>query len=241
MKTDDWTPLLIGTVGSTAYGLATPESDVDTLGVAAAPTREVLSLQPPRDKKATYVGTQPDVTIHEIGKYLALALKANPTVTELMWLPEDCYREKHALFGPELIKLRKTLLGAHAVRNAYLGYATSQFKKMAHRGDGTFSSDTRNRVAKHARHLMRLLTQGAELYLRGEMSVRVEHPEDYHEFGQLVQNDPERGLEVAKQKLATAEHIFDELTSPLPDEPDPAEAERWLLDVRVYFLNGTGF
>jgi predicted nucleotidyltransferase len=232
-----WTPLLLGTVGSTAYGLATPESDVDTLGVAAAPTREVLSLHPPRDKTASIVGTEPDVTIHEIGKYLALALKANPTVTELLWLPEDCYREKHPLFVSELIDLRKSLLGARAVRNAYLGYAASQFKKMAHRSDGTFSSDTRGRVAKHARHLMRLLTQGTELFVQGEMSVRLTNPQDYHDFGQLVQGNPERGLETAKQKLATAEHIFDTYTSALPEEPDAADAERVLLNLRIYFLN----
>jgi predicted nucleotidyltransferase len=210
---------------------------VDTLGVAVAPTRDVLGLHPPRDKTASFVGTRPDVTIHEIGKYLALALKANPTVTELLWLPDDCYREKHPLFGPELIGLRKSLLGATAVRNAYLGYATSQFRKMERRGDGTFSSDTRNRVAKHARHLKRLLTQGTELFVRGEMSVRLTNPEEYHDFGQLVLRDPHEGLRVAREKLATAEHIFDTYTSALPEEPDAADAERVLLNLRVYFLN----
>jgi uncharacterized protein len=232
---DDWTPILTGTVGSTAYGLATPQSDVDTLGVAVAPTRDVLGLHPPRDKTASFVGTQPDVTIHEIGKYLALALKANPTVTELLWLPDDCYTLTHPA-GLDLMELRRSLLGARAVRNAYLGYATSQFKKMAHRGDGKFSSDTRNRVAKHARHLMRLLTQGTHLFVQGEMQVRLENPQEYHDFGELVESDPERGLTLARLKLATCEGIFDEWTSALPDEPDPARAQEFLINVRKYFL-----
>lgn len=233
MKT--WTPILTGTVGSTAYGLATPESDVDTLSVAVAPTRDILGLHPPRDKTASSVRTDPDVTVHELGKYLGLALKANPTVTELLWLPDDCYTEIHPL-GSSLIALRKWLLGATAVRNAYLGYATSQFRKMAHRGDGTFSSDTRGRVAKHARHLMRLLTQGTELFVRGEMTVRLANPEDYHAFGQLVQDDPEKGLEVAREKLATAKHIFDTYTPALDPMPDETAADRFLVSARKYFL-----
>lgn len=232
---DTWTPILTGTVGSTAYGLATPQSDVDTLSVAVAPTRDVLGLHPPRDKSASRVTTDPDITVHELGKYLALALKANPTVTELLWLPDDCYTEKHAA-GLDLMDLRRKLLGARAVRNAYLGYAASQFRKMAHRGDGTFSSDTRNRVAKHARHLMRLLTQGAELFVRGEMSVRLTSPEEYHAFGQLVLDDPEKGLEVAREKLATAEHIFDTYTSALPEQPDEKAANSFLISVRTFFL-----
>lgn len=233
MKT--WTPILTGIVGSTAYGLATPESDVDTLSVAVAPTQDVLGLHPPRDKTASEVRTNPDVTVHELGKYLALALKANPTITELLWLPEDCYTEKHAA-GLDLMRLRRKLLGATAVRNAYLGYATSQFRKMAQRGDGTFSSDTRNRVAKHARHLMRLLTQGVELFVQGEMSVRLTNPEHYHAFGQLVRDDPEKGLEAAKEKLATAERIFDTYTPALPMWPDEEAANTFLVSIRTLFL-----
>jgi predicted nucleotidyltransferase len=236
-KVKTWTPILTGTVGSTAYGLATPESDVDTLSVAAAPTWDILGLHPPRDKTASDVRTDPDVTVHEIGKYLALALKANPTVTELLWLPEDCYTEKAPCFGEELIGLRKSLLGATAVRNAYLGYATSQFRKMERRGDGTFSSDTKNRVAKHARHLMRLLTQGTELFVRGEMNVRLTNPEEYHAFGQLVLDNPNEGLRVAREKLATAEHIFDTYAPALPMIVDERPAEVWLVGLRAYFLS----
>jgi predicted nucleotidyltransferase len=233
---NNWTPILTGTVGSTAYGLATPESDVDTLSVAVAPTRDVLGLHPPRDKTASFVRTDPDITVHEIGKYLALALKANPTVTELLWLPDDCYTLTHPL-GLDLMDLRRSLLGATAVRNAYLGYATSQFRKMERRGDGTFSSDTKNRVAKHARHLMRLLTQGSELFVRGEMSVRLTNPEEYHAFGQLVLDDPSEGLRLAREKLATAEHIFDTYTPALPMIVDEKPVQDWLVQARAFFLN----
>ena len=38
---------LAGIVGSTAYGLAAPESDVEELGVFAAPTLSLLGLDAP--------------------------------------------------------------------------------------------------------------------------------------------------------------------------------------------------
>ena len=38
--------LLSGIVGSTAYGLDTKDSDVDRLGVFAAPTEKLLGLHP---------------------------------------------------------------------------------------------------------------------------------------------------------------------------------------------------
>ena len=49
------TPLLEGIVGSTAYGLAGPHSDVDRLGVFAAPTRAFHGLYPPIDGRAKQI------------------------------------------------------------------------------------------------------------------------------------------------------------------------------------------
>lgn len=56
----DWTPLLVGTVGSHAYGLAGPDSDVDTLAFAAAPTARFHGLSLPTGKDATKTSTDPD-------------------------------------------------------------------------------------------------------------------------------------------------------------------------------------
>jgi predicted nucleotidyltransferase len=52
--------LLSGIVGSVAYGLAGPGSDVDRLGVYAAPTVAFHGLRPPRESVVT---TEPDVTL----------------------------------------------------------------------------------------------------------------------------------------------------------------------------------
>src|SRR4051794_39420553 len=137
--------LLAGIVGSTAYGLATPDSDIDRLGLFAAPTRSLLGLRTPRESIVT---TSPDRTLHEARKWCNLALGGNPTVMELVWLPDDLY-ETRTPFGDELIGIRSAFLSAKRVRDAYLGYATQQFRKLENRGDGSFSADTRRRTAKH--------------------------------------------------------------------------------------------
>src|SRR5262249_53904583 len=81
--------LLRGIVGSTAYGLAGPHSDVDRLAVYAAPTRAFHGLRLPIDRQASIVVHEPDdLTLHEARKFCLLALSANPTVTELLWLSD---------------------------------------------------------------------------------------------------------------------------------------------------------
>ena len=217
--------LLSGIVGSTAYGLATPDSDIDRLGVFAAPTNALLGLRTPRE---SIVSHAPDRTLHEARKWCSLALGGNPTVMELVWLPDDLY-ETRTPFGDELIGIRSAFLSAKRVRDAYLGYATQQFRKLENRGDGTFSADTRTRTAKHARHLARLAHQGRELYATGRLRVRLDAPEWYRAFGEEVASGD---LEAARRFLAEAEEEFDRIRTPLPDRPDEDTVEAWLLAVR---------
>ncbi|WP_405803778.1 nucleotidyltransferase domain-containing protein [Streptomyces sp. NBC_00210] len=217
--------LLSGIVGSTAYGLAGPGSDVDRLGLFAVDTAALHGLHRPAE---SHVTTAPDRTLHEAAKWCHLALRGNPTVTELVWLPEHLYEVRTPL-GDELIELRSSLLSAKRVRDAYLGYATQQFKRLYDRGDGSISADTRKRTAKHARHLMRLCHQGFELYATGRLNVRVEDPEAYHAFGEQVAADTMAALPL----LQRFEERFDGTKSVLPDQPNEAPVEAWLHRVRT--------
>lgn len=196
------TVLLSGIVGSTAYGLARPGSDIDRLGLFAAPTRAFHGLHRPAESR---VSKAPDCTMHEAAKWLRLALGGNPTAMELLWLPDELYETRTPL-GDELIAIRSRLLSAHRVRDAYLGYATSQFRRLTDRGDGSFSADTRKRTAKHARHLRRLCAQGYELYATGNLPIRVEDPDSYHRFGEEVAKDPTMRLVTARPLRARLRH-----------------------------------
>lgn len=218
--------ILQGIVGSTAYGLATPSSDVDRMGVVVASTAEILSFHPP---KPTTVTVKPDLTLHEVGKFVGLVLKCNPSVTELLWL-ESYEVMATSPWGMDLIDMRQKFLSARLVKSAYLGYATQQFQKLIRRGDGTFSADLGKRTQKHARHLRRLVEQGFELYTTGNLTVRVEDPEAIHEFGRRVEEDPE----VAIAYMARAEAEFADVKSALPDHPDEASVEKWLISLRKH-------
>lgn len=224
--------LLSGIVGSTAYGLARPGSDVDRLGIFAAPTEQLHGLHRPTE---SHVTTHPDRTLHEAAKWCRLALGGNPTVMELVWLPDELYEVRDPL-GDELIGLRTAFLSAKKVRDAYLGYATQQFRRLEARGDGSYSADTRKRTAKHARHLKRLCHQGLELYTTGRLTIRVEDPEAYHDFGEQVAADSA----AARPLLAEYEAAFDENRSVLPNQPDEAAVEGWLRRVRAHLYNLSG-
>lgn len=223
--------LLSGVVGSTAYGLAGPDSDVDRLGVFAFETADLHGLETPAE---TVTSSKPDTTFHEARKYCALALGGNPTVSELMWLPCDLYEVRNPL-GDDLINIRYAFLSAKRVRDAYLGYATQQFKRLEARGDGSFSADTRKRTAKHARHLLRLCAQGLELYRGGVLRIRLENPQHYLDFGERVASGD---VDHARRVMAGYEAAFDEKPSVLPDEPDRAAVEAWLRSVRAAFFDG---
>jgi hypothetical protein len=359
--------LLSGIVGSTAYGLNTPESDIDRLGIFAEPTKNLLGLHPPSE---SHVTSKPDATFHEARKAALLMLSGNPTVMELLWL--DSY-EKRSPLGDELLSIRMAFLSAGRVRSAYLGYATSQFKKLKYRHEnlqcvrsheeccrihpeqslfrqsgenvpdllggeaeellpegsgevprgkaaatqplcereglrssgftgkapeenvrpipeilrnaveatGRQVSDLRQpsgsggprpsggaykglalsqmqpgtgallgrsgsteegggllgegerprrvRLEKHARHLVRLLQQGVELYTTGTLTLRLSDPDSVRSMGVGIAEDPSRGGEL----IAMTERFFDG-KSALPESPNREAVEGWLQKVRAH-------
>lgn len=217
--------LLSGIVGSTAYGLAHAGSDLDRLGLFAAPTETFHGLHRPTE---SHVSTAPDRTLHEAAKWCRLALSCNPTASELVWLPDDLYEVRTPL-GEELIGIRRSFLSARAVRNSYLGYATQQFRKLS--GRDTSDAQTRARAAKHARHLIRLVIQGVTLHETGAVVVRLTDPERVRALGERYADRPD----LARTLLADAEERF---TRPgvLPTVPDEAPAESWLRRVRAAHL-----
>ena len=220
--------LLQGVVGSTAYGLATPESDKDILGVCALPTMSLCLLNKPQE---SWVTTEPDCTHHEAGKYCHLAIGGNPTVLELMWLPTY---EVITPLGEELISIRSSFLSAKRVRDAYFGYATQQFHRIRSRGDNSFSSDTRKRTEKHARHLYRLLIQGYSAWRHGEVPIKLNttQRDKIFAFGARV---AEGNLGLMKEVLHQYENAFDLTPTVLPQQPDKLAVTAWLMKVRKEF------
>lgn len=221
--------MLGGVVGSTAYGLAGPDSDRDYLGVYVADFAEVAGLNPPLGKQdASLVSKDPDCTQHEVLKFCHLALGCNPTVLELLWLSEY---DVTSHWGDSLLAVKQSFLSARAVRNSYMGYATQQFSQLEKRGDGSFSSTLRKRTEKHARHMLRLLHQGVQLYTSGELRLKLVDPERYHQFGRDV---AEGRLDKAQDELRAAEYLLNRVKSPLADQPNREQVETWLRELRLH-------
>lgn len=219
---------LLCIVGSTAYGLNKPSSDIDRFGVFERDINELIGLKAPEE---TYSQNNPDVTYHELRKYLGLLLKSNPTVLETLFLSADLYEIK-TYEAEELIANRSWFPSKTLVRNAYFGYSTQQMKDLQRRG-GTFSPDLNKRTEKHAKHLYRLLLQGLDLWQTGEIQVRVADPERIHDFGKQVLREAEKNeYKTAFAMMANYENYFDATKTVLPDEPNYDAVNDWLIKTR---------
>lgn len=226
--------LLEGVVGSQAYGLAGPGSDVDRLGVYLAPTRTVLGVTGPAAVAASRVSTHPDVTHHELGKYVSLALRANPTVLELLFLTRY---EVCTPAGAALVAARDAFLSAPAVRAAYGGYAVQQARRLRARhaeGRAVFSSDLAKRTAKHGRHCLRLLVMAAQLLEHGTLEVDVSaHRDELFAAGELAVSDPDAFAALFEDRLAA----LDARPSVLPERPDVARVDALVVAIRIDALD----
>lgn len=107
--------------GSQAYGLATPESDVDIKGVFYLPK----DLFYAGDYVEQVNNPTNDVVYYELGKYIELLVKNNPNILEMMCTPAQHILYKHPLM--ELI--RPELFLSKLAKEAFAGYAMTQIKK----------------------------------------------------------------------------------------------------------------
>ena len=226
--------LLLGVTGSTAYGLAHAGSDEDRLGIYAVATDRVLGFGFDVGK-ASHVWTEPeDVQLHEIGKYLTLVLKGNPTVSELLFLSEHEHVDPRI---EDLVAERHRLLGATSIRSAYVGYSVAQAKRLQNRkaeGREGFNSDLAKRTAKHGRHCFRLLLQAEQLLSTGSLTVDVsDRRDEILAIGELAETD----VDAFTAKFEEMKTRVDAMPSVLPNEPDRSWAEAWLINFRRARLN----
>lgn len=128
MDVNDWIEartIFMCVAGSHAYGLNTPESDVDFRGVCIPPL-QYIALRSFEQKDKWDDGA--DRVVFNIIKFVDLALKANPNILELLFMPDDCILKSTSLW--EVIrKLGPAFLSKRA-KHTYTGYAMSQLKRI---------------------------------------------------------------------------------------------------------------
>lgn len=205
-------------VGSRAYGINRDNSDVDRRGIYLPPAELQWSLYgvpeqlEDRDRDECY---------WELGKFISLALKANPNILECLYTP----LVEHSTEISTAILANKSLFLSRLVYQTYNGYVMSQFKKL--------EQDLRTQDSlnwKHAMHLIRLLLQGISVLTDKQVPVNV----DQHRSELLAIRDAQLSwTEVNSWRLALHRQ-FDEAfrTTTLPELPDYAEANRLLIWAR---------
>jgi predicted nucleotidyltransferase len=205
-------------VGSRAYGLDEPASDVDRRGVFCPPTPLFWRF----DKPPTHVdGPEPERFSWELERFCVLALQANPTVLECLWTPVV---EQVTPVGERLLRLRAGFL-SQQVGATYGRYAEDQMNRLA----------SRRRKGgpvkwKQAMHMIRLLIAGEHVLATGEVLVDVSAYRDEL----LAVRRGERGwdevvawsAELTTRLAATADRRR------LPAEPDRARIQDFLIETR---------
>jgi hypothetical protein len=217
-RVEDWA-IYRCVVGSTAYGLAEPGSDLDRRGVYLPPANLHWSLEGVPEQ------VENDATEEvywELEKFLVLALKANPNVLECLHTP---IVELATPLGEELLAMRSAFV-SKLVYQTYNGYVVSQFRKL--------EQDLRTRGEirwKHAMHLVRLLLAGIAVLRDGLVPVEV------------AAEQRARLLAIRRGEVAWADvngwrldlhRAFDaayEATA-LPERPDYARANAFLIGAR---------
>jgi predicted nucleotidyltransferase len=111
--------------GSQAYGLALPTSDEDTGGVFAMGFEDVMGVS--TNKVEQVADERNDVVWYEIGKFLELLAKANPTMLESLFVPERCIKYVHPSF--KVILENRGMFVTKETFKSFIGYATSQIQK----------------------------------------------------------------------------------------------------------------
>lgn len=157
-------------VGSRAHGLNDPESDYDYRGVFVVPTVDILGLGA-KPKTTSWIEGDIDDTMWELGHFLEMAVKCNPTTLEAFVSPIKHTTE----YGDKLRALFPYVWNSKDVFNAFQGYSTNQRKK--------FLDDKDNRAWKYAVAYVRTLIQGIGLLNTGKLMIDVTG--DPHVFGML--------------------------------------------------------
>ncbi len=217
--------VLEGIVGSIAYGLATDSSDTDRLGVFQVGTRKLLGLSWSSSKESRTF-RKPDGAYHELGKFCRLALAANPTVLELLFL--DSYMLITPI-GAELVSLRDRFVSKR-VRATYGGYARGELTRLL-RAEGVSSEKVASARRKKGRHIRRLVLQLESLLSSGVIQVRLDDAqrEECFSFGDLAERNPAELDAWLSSELTR----LDALDSGLPDAPDFDAVERFLVATRL--------
>ncbi|MFC3998682.1 DNA polymerase beta superfamily protein [Nocardiopsis sediminis] len=238
-------------VGSGVHGITVAgQDDRDEMGICVEPPEYVIGL---RTFEQYIFRSQPegvrsgpgdlDLTVYSLRKWLRLALYGNPTVLLPLFVPEEEIVAVTPL-GRELRAASEHILSRHA-GHRFLGYLRAQRDSMLGRRGGRHTNrpeliEVHGFDVKFAYHMVRLGVQGVEMLETGRITLPMPDP------WATWLRELRRGEHTKEEALAAAAEMEERLTdlvrtSTLPELPDTAWADRWLVDAYTRaWREGTG-
>jgi len=204
-------------VGSRAHGLADETSDYDYRAVYVLPTSKILSLGY-KYKGSYWLEGKEDNTSYEIGHFLKLATKCNPTILEIFKAPIIGMNED----GKKLRELFQYIWKPKQAFDAFVGYGLNQRKKFLDKKD--------NRQNKYAVAYIRTLYNLAELLQYEDFNVRIPDCKFRTKLMNYKYGDYKVG-----EIIQHAEDIIDAINMLLPEckhEQNLEKVNEFLLDIR---------
>lgn len=235
--------------GSKLYGTDTPDSDRDEIGVCIVPPKVLLGFQ--NFEQYTYTSSDDtqrntaddyDLTIYSAKKFAKLVMEGNPSLLNLLWVPED----KRLCWTPWADSLMQIEAYVHSrvAIGKFLGYMTAQIKRMK----GESKKHTPNRPelverygydTKFAAHAIRLGYQGLEFSVTGKISVPM--PEPIREavlairYGQIPLAEV---MQMADDYVALLERQKER--TDIPKQPNREMIEKIVVDLHLSYWHTKG-
>lgn len=237
--------ILSGYRGSIAHNLHIPRDKDDVFGIDDKDFFEIycyplvyyLSLEGyyhSKEVKET-IQDENDTIAYEIRKTFHLLTNCNPTI--LLFLYNKPSHYLHISQGGKLLlKNRDLFLAKKRIKDAFIGYAYQQLKKLKHGVFKGYMGEKRKKIVKrygydtkNASTLLRLLTQGKELLITGNLQV-------YREKDRNFLLDVKRGKYSLDKVQQMAKKGFQEIDnaysiSKLPEENDKKRIDKLLINI----------
>ncbi|MEV4894406.1 nucleotidyltransferase domain-containing protein [Nonomuraea sp. NPDC055795] len=226
--------VLMGVLGPIAHGLATEDCEPEVLGVYLSEAADLCGLQGPAALTRTYVSSDRLHTMHELYRFVTLALEGDRAANELLWLGTHLVQTDA---GRALIEIREAFLSAPCVRQAFGGVALQIFRRLGSPRhefwDDVPADQAAELTAEHARNCVRLLRQGRALLTTGQLMIDMSaQREDVFAAGELATRNPKAFSTFVTKELAA----LDSINSVLPDTPDTARVDAMLVELRLASL-----
>ena len=221
-------PLLIGFGGSIAYGLDTPQSDIDIRGIFLNPREEWIGL---REGTENIRLDDSDTVLYGLRKGMKLLLNGNPNVIELLGL-----RPEHILYcseGGRMILDNTSLFLSRRVGFTFGSFAVN-LRKQIQKEVCEGKTDAK-KLNKEMAHLIRIYAMGGDLLTNGCVIT-------YREYEHDLLTEVRAGKYLDRKRVPTAayEKLLEDymgafhaamIRTHLPAEPDWERANTLTMEI----------